>query len=1107
MSFVNLHRHSQWSLLDGTGSGKQYAERAKELGQGALALTDHGTLAGALDHLSSCKDAGIMPVMGCEVYYRDNRLDHTQITVTDLLGKEKRRPPRFFHLTLLAMNYQGWLSLQRLTSEAYQSGYYYKPTVDGALLARHSDGIYCLGGCIGGRLADLIKVGYSPDITNYINMMRSIYADRFSLEVMPHDFDDQRQHNINTLSVANDFAIPLAATGDAHAPYLEWTDTRDVVFRIGMKIPNKKMAELLAKKKAFDEEGVGEDIKIYTQPGVKTLHLMSEQEMLVNFAQYHPLLPGDVVDSAMAHTGEIISKFTPFLPDRDIKMPKFTTEVLEKIDPLSKFLGGTDPDHTVKLMLRAWATQGLNALKELYPASHWEKFPVARYEAQVEHELATFDKIGDHVWRYLVMAGGEIRWAKKEGIVVGPGRGSAAGCLVAYLIGITDIDPIPYDLMFERFINENRKGMPDIDIDFMPGARGRDRVKEHTGWVYNEHGATNVIDIAAYGTYGPKAALRSVCRIFDDQIDFIAADTCVKTLDALKATDRLDLEECADRFDEIRAFKKQHPVLWTHATRIEGAPYTTSTHASGVLVKPSGIEVPTAAKRGDDGELHQMTAWPDTRELLANYGFLKLDYLVIDGLVRQYEVMHALREREGVDIKLQNLPVRWDPYAVDEDVMDIFRKGMTLGVWQFEGRGTIPVLKAVRPDNMHDIAAINALIRPGSRDAGDTEMYAKIKHGIEPLTYWHDAVEPVLKKTYGLMVYQEQAMEVAVQLGGFTRTEADDLRKAMGKKYREGMPAVIKFLDQLGFGPKFIDNASKMIGEESAMMVWEKMLAKGGYSFNASHAYAYGLISYHDAMLKIAGPADFYAGYLSTAKSKDLPMKLAGSMREGTKFGVKIKPPDINLSGAEFTVTDKTTILYGLEAVKGVGPVGIKEIIEKRPFRTYEEFDNAIAGRAVNKNGRKALIGAGAFDFLRMRDLMTEFEKSSNEEAYIGVKISGKSEMEKYNELIEETVHTEDEFDAASHGDSLCLGGEIISIKETFTKSRGDQMGFVTIAYGTDTFRVTLFPKVWGRYSSVLIEGKVVFFEGRKDVSDQYGAGFVAQECVELASLVAMKTT
>lgn len=1105
--FVNLHRHSQWSLLDGTGSGKQYAERAKELGQGALALTDHGTLAGALDHLSSCKDAGIMPVMGCEVYYRDNRLDHTQLVVTDpLTGKEKRKQPRFFHLTLLAMNYQGWLNLQRLTSEAYSSGYYYKPTVDADLLARFNAGIYCLGGCIGGRLADLIKVGYSPDITNYIAMMRSIFGERFSLEIMPHDFDDQRQHNLNTLSVANDFSIPLAATGDAHAPYLEWTDTRDVVFRIGMKISNKKMAELLAKKKAFDEEGAGEDIKIYTQPGVQTLHLMSEHEMMMCFAQYHPLLPGDVVDSALAHTGEIIAGFTPFLPDRDIKMPKFTADVLAKIDPITPFLGEEDPDLLVKKLLRKWAAEGLQELRELYPASHWEKYPYEQYERQIEHELSTFDKIGDHVWRYLVMAGGEVRWAKKEGIVVGPGRGSAAGSLVAYVIGITDIDPIPYDLMFERFINENRKGMPDIDIDFMPGARGRDRVKQHTGWVYNEHGAVNVIDIAAYGTYGPKAALRSICRIFDDVISFQETDVYVKVLDALKPTDKIDLEECAERFPEIAQFKRQYPALWTHATRIEGAPYTTSTHASGVLVKPSGIEVPTAAKRGDDGLLHTMTAWPDTRELLANYGFLKLDYLVIDGLVRQYDVMHGLREREGIDIVLKNLPVRWDPYAVEEEVMEIFRKGMTLGVWQFEGRGTIPVLKAVKPDNMHDIAAINALIRPGSRAAGDTEMYAKIKHGQEPLTYWHDAVEPVLKKTYGLMVYQEQAMEVAVQLGGFTRTEADDLRKAMGKKYREGMPAVIKFLDELGFGPKFINNASKMIGEKSALMVWEKMLAKGGYSFNASHAYAYGLISYHDAMLKVKGPADFYAGYLSTAKSKDLPSKLSGAMREGSKFGTKIKPPDINLSGAEFTVTDRYTILYGLEAVKGVGPVGIKEIIEKRPFRQYEDFDKAIPGRAINKNGRKALIGAGAFDFVGLRSLMSENEKASNEEAYIGVKISGKSDLEKYNALIEETVHTEDEFDMADHGDHLCLGGEIIGIKETYTKSRGDQMGFVTVALGSESFRITLFPKVWNAYRTMFVEGKVVFFEGRKDISDQYGAGFIAQECVELATLVAMKS-
>lgn len=1382
MTFVNLHRHSQWSLLDGSGSGEQYAKRAVELGQHALALTDHGTLAGALEHVAACKDSGIMPIMGVEAYFRDNRLDHSPIKVTNDDGKEVSKAPPRYHLTLLAMNFNGWLNLSRLTSEAYATGFYYKPCIDWDILARYSQDIYCLGGCIGGRLSKLIQTGYEPDVINYISRMRSIFGDRFSLEIMPHDFDDQRVLNLNTLRVANEHGIPLAATGDTHYPFKDWSDTQDVMLMLSTGQTNEKRKR---KREA------GEDIYSMLKDN-PTLYLMGEEDIMLAFAQYHPMLPADVVDKAIRHTGEIISGFTPFLMGRGIKMPTITRRIISKIDNwtdektaiVENSIGNLDEgdEDLVKTTLRRWAAEGLEEIKQLYPATHWFKHSITKYESQIEHEFDIFEKVGDHVWRYMIMVAGEIRYARSQEIVVGPGRGSAAGSLVAYLIGITDIDPIAYGLMFERFINENRKGMPDIDIDFMPGARGRDKVQAHTALIYDEPNSKNVINIAAYGTYGPKSALRAVCRVFDDLIDYVTADRYVKVLDALKPTDKIDLEECSERFSEIAEFKQRYPKLWIQAIRIEGHPYTQSVHASGVLVKPSNIEVPTAIKIDKETQERSIvTAWPDTRELLANYGFLKIDYLVIDGLVRQFDVMKALRERENTIVDLRTLPVRWDPFAVEEEIMEIFQKGMTLGIWQFEGRGTVPVLKAVKPENMHDLAAINALIRPGSRAAGDTEMYAKIKHGIEPLTYWHDAVEPALKNTYGLMVYQEQVMEVAVQLGGFTRTEADDLRKAMGKKYREGMAAVKKFLDELGFGPKFINKASTMVGEENALMIWDKTLAKGGYSFNAcvsgdtvvcrggagrnaespeitikdlydaqesrtpwgqklragklklthmeedgqvrlgqfkkivcnglkpvyqintwggksikvtanhrlltsdgylrvdqmtvgtklvvqgkrepyenqrrngrgrghvvgqsyegqgfqdasanpswldgrtealyegrlkaidcahnkcvechregdvsdhslevahrqtleqcggsylkfhdasnlqvlcnschkkldyikgerkkrwtrgvptivdmiscityageeivydiemnthehnfiangivshnSHAYAYALISYHDGKFKHMAPGDFYAGMLSNTKAKDMPMRLAGSMREGARFGIKILPPDINRSMTGFTVTDRHTILYGLEAVKGLGPAGVKEVIANRPYRGYADFDGKVPRKTCNKNARKALAGAGAFDAFGMRSMMSPPEMALNEEAYIGVKLSGKSDLETYAELVEATIHTEEEFDDALNGASLCVGGEVVGVKQVFTK-KGDPMGFVTCAYGIDTYRITCFPPVWSIFSTMFVTGKVLFFEGVKDVSDQYGAGFIAKECIDLADLAARR--
>lgn len=1058
----------------------------------ALALTDHASLAGALEHIAGCQKHNIMPIMGVEVYYRDNRL------------WQEKENSKYYHLTLLAMSLKGWVNVQRLTSEAYQSGFYGKPCVDPELLAQYSEDVYCLGGCIGGRLAQHIITGYEPDVVQFVNVLRGIFKDRFSLEIMCHDFDGQRTLNIDTARVGYEHGIPLAATGDPHYPFVEWATTQDVRLMISTKQSNLK--------RKIKEEA-GEDIYTMKQEN-PTLYLMNAEEKAAAFGLYHPQLDPRIVMRAIEHTGEIVSGFTPFMLDRDIKMPPLTRRILSKIDPVSwqEELAAHQNDEDwwnqvddalVIATLRRWAFEGLEKLKDLYPSEHWFKYPFQDYVAQIEHELAVFIQIGIHVSRYMVMAAGEVRWARNNGIIVGPGRGSAAGSLVAYSIEITDIDPISYDLMFERFININRKGMPDIDIDFMPGAKGRDLVKAHTGNVYGEG---NVIDIAAFGTYGPRSAVDAVCRVFDDEISFTDRDKYRRAIE-LKATDKSDLEECAEKFELVGEFKRLYPKLWEHATRIEGHPYSYSRHASGVLVKPSNIEIPTSRRvNKETGEKETVTSWPDTKELLANYGFLKLDFLVIDGLVRQYEVLKALRERDNTPIDLRQLAVRWDPEAVDPRVAELMAKGLTLGVWQFEGKGTLPVLKSVKPTTMHDIAAINALIRPGPREAGMTEQYAKRKHGIEPITYWHESVEPVLKKTHGLMIYQEQMMEIAVQLGDFTRTEADDLRKAMGKKYREGMAAVVKFLDELGYGTKFKHNAAFKVGEEMAIDIWENRCIKfGGYSFNASHAYAYGLISYHDGLLKVEAPADFYAWLLTSTGNEAFKEKLNGAMREGRKFKLKITPPDINKSDLGFKVLDKETILYGLESVKGVGPAGAKAIFEHRPYNSYDEFCVKVPAQACNKNAKKALIGVGAFDAFGMRALMTDDERATNEEGFMGVKLSVKNVTEQYAQIIEETIHTEEEFDNAPDGEFLCLGGEITNVKHTRTKRKNEAMGFVNLQYGVDSYRVTIFPPVWSLYGSEFRTGRVMFFEGIKQVDDQYGAGFIGKTVISLEELLAMR--
>lgn len=1092
MPHVELHRHGKWSLLDGAGEAAQWAARAVEIGMPALSLSDHGSLTGILDHISACRDVGIVPIAACEFYFRDNRLLH----VKENLKK--------YHITLLAMSLRGWRSLVRLSTDSYKpDSFYDRSCVDPELMARHSEDVYCLAGCVGGRLASHLLVGYEPEVVRFLNVLRSIYGDRLAIELQPHEDPKQVRVNLDSWRVAYDYSVPLVVTGDAHYPTIDWAPTQDVRLMCATKRTNLKTKA---------KEAAGEDVFTMHQDN-PTLYLMSREEKRAAFQRFHPDLDLRVVDAALDHSGEIVSRFTPFALDKDIKMPRMTRRVLSQIDPDAptwrdvgdKPLEWWDEqsDDLVRTTLRRWAYDGLAALRDLYPSSHWDKFPYEDYECQLEHEFSVFDEIGPHVTRYLVMAAGEIRWARTHDVIVGPARGSSAASLVCYCTGITEIDPISYGMIFERFINPGRRGMPDVDIDFMPGQRGRGKVMAHTASVYGE---SNVVDIAAFGTYGPKSAIRAVCRVFDDEVDYTVADTCSKALDVLDSTEKPDLNECAERFDVIARFKETYPHLWQHAIRLENHPFSYSRHASGVLVKRSSDEIPLATRTDKEtGERVTVTAWPDTHELLANEGFLKLDYLVIDGLIRQHEILTALREREDSPVDLSALPVRWDPYATDPEVMEMFSKGLTDGVWQMAGKATVSVLKAVRPSDMFDLAAINAIIRPGPRGAGMVESYARRKHKLEPVEYWHDSLEEVLDWTYGLIIYHENVMQLAMTLADFTPTEADDLRKAMGKKYREGMKIVKKFLRDGGHEARFIQGASSRVGEEAATMIWNKVLAFGGYSFAFPHAGAYGLISYHDMFLKVKAPADFYSWLLSYTKTEDMSARLGSAMREGRRFGVSIKPPSINHSDLNFKVLDAKTIVYGLESVKGVGAVGAKTIFEHRPYSSYQDFDERVPKREVNKSVKKALVGAGAFDEFSARRMLTEAERAAQEVDYMGVRLSVPSDADRHSGLIEETIHTEQEFDEAQDGEFLCVGGEITSIKATSTRAKGEAMGFVSLAFGSDNYRVTLFPAVWSYHLSKLIEGEVVLVEGVKEVSDKYGASFVAKNVITLGELLSMR--
>lgn len=1010
--YTHLHRHSEWSTLDGLGTSEQYAERAAVLGQPALGQTDHGTLSGILHHIRACQAHGLFPICGVEAYFKPDR------SIKDADHRKN------WHLTLLAKSLRGWHTLMALTSAAWDSGFYHKPCVDWDLLERHHEDLIAMTACIGGWLCHQIRLG-SEDKA-YIHRMRKIFGDDLYVEIMPHDTDEQRQVNLPLINIASDYSIPLVATVDAHVPYQEWSDTHEVLWSIATNTSRKQRKA----KKAAGEEVYGGNID--------TLYLMSEDEVRQTFAAHHPEIPASVVASAMNVTQDIVKKMKPWVIDRSFKLPKL------------------DVSESAETIVKRWCEDGMQRIG---------KADDPLYRERLDYELGVLEAMG--VYDYFAILGDVLAWCRKQGVRYGAARGSSAGSLVSYLCQITALDPITHELLFERFLNPDRVGLPDIDIDFQ--ASKRDQVK---AYLAERFGAENVADIIAFQTYGVKSAIKSVAHALD--VSFPETNRVTDALD--DSEDGATLDTLAD-VEPLKTYADKYEEVMYHARRLYGQVKAVSQHAAGMVITPGPVRnfIPTQRAKGGAGDT--VTAFGDRVEfsIVSDFGFLKYDFLGIVGLDKQEWACDTIERDTGQRPDLNALDVCRDPALADPEVLRMFREGRTLGIFQFEGRGITQLLKQIKPDRFLDIVIANALFRPGPLQGGMAYEYGKRKHGKSQIDYFHPKLEAILKPTLGLLVFQEQIMLAAEALAGYSRGEADLIRKAVAKLYRDKTGKARAQL--VAQGEEFCDRASQLgVDRVVATRVWEQVVEFADYGFNRSHAAAYSVQAFQDGWLKVHGPLAFYGAELTrlaTGKPED-KLKIARAVREMQGENIRLLGPDINRSSRGFDA-DAGAVRVGLLTVAHVGDVAYLAISEARqdgPFVSVDDFRSRVKPRKCNSQAVDCLVAAGAFDCFGERDGWSNAEMAACELETLKFTYSGLAPVERYRKLIHDCLDLE--------ARRPMVGGEITAVRE-ITDRKHNRMAFMELAFEAHTFDITCFSSEWAEFSPICQLGAIVLINGKMD--------------------------
>ena len=1075
MAFTHLHVHTEYSLLDGSSKIKELLPRAKELGMDSIAITDHGVMYGVIDFYKKAKEVGIKPILGCEIYVAPgSRFDREQARGED----------RYYHLVLLAENNQGYKNLMKIVTRGFTEGYYYKPRVDYEVLEKYHEGIIALSACLAGEIPNKILKEDFDGARAAARKMRDIFGENnFFLELQDHGIREQTQVNTSLIRLSKELGIPMVVTNDVH--YIREEDA----------IPHDLLLCIQTGKKVSDKDRMRYEGGQY--------YLKSEEEMQKVFPYAR---------EAMDNTHKIAGRCNVEIVFGEQKVPKF--DVPEGYDAFSY-------------------------LKELCETGLVKRYgdpPPKELQERLSYELSTIRNMG--YVDYFLIVWDFIRFAKSQGIAVGPGRGSAAGSIVSYCLEITNIDPIRYQLIFERFLNPERVSMPDIDIDFC-----YERRQEVIDYVYEKYGKDKVVQIVTFGTMAARMAVRDVGRVLD--IPYAQVDNVAKMIPMELG---ITIEKALKSNPELRqAYESDEVVknLVDMSMRLEGLPRHTSIHAAGVVIGSKPLDEFVPLSRGADNVITTQFTMTTIEEL----GLLKMDFL---GLRTLTVIQNATKLAERYsNKKIDLLHIDYN----DPKVLGMIGASKTVGVFQLESAGMKNFMKELKPQSLEDIIAGISLYRPGPMDF--IPQYIKGKNNPESVTYDTPLLKPILEPTYGCIVYQEQVMQIVQALAGYSLGRADLVRRAMSKKKASVME---KERQNFVYGneaegvPGCIKNG---IDEKTANKIYDEMIDFAKYAFNKSHAAAYAFVSYQTAWLKYYYPVEFMAALMTSCI--DNPGKVAEYILSSRQMGISILPPDINRSEGKFTV-DGQAIRYGMAAVKGIGKPVMEAIVEERsangPFRSLKDFAERLSGKEVNKRTVENFIKAGAFDCfgvtrkqlmfvyanvlddvarekkdslsgqMSLFDFVDETTKRSYETVYpdvgeyeksdllalekevLGIYVSGHP-LEEQEECWRKNISAvttdfqpdeETGFPSVTDGAKEIVGGIITDKKIKYTKNN-KTMAFLTLEDLVGSMEIVVFPRDYEKNAAMMQTDARVFIQGRVSAEDDKPSKLICEKIFPFAGI------
>ena len=1061
--YIHLHNHTHYSLLDGASTVNTLLQAAADNKMPAVALTDHGVMFGAIEFYKKAKKKGIKPIIGCEVYILSkgsrftkskDKDDGNDLLVTDGRAKRKRD---YQHLILLCKDYTGYKNLCRLVTLGHTEGYYYKPRIDFELLSKYHEGLVCMSACAGGVVSQPLIQGEYDEAKEIAGMYHDLFGDDFYIELQDHGIPAEKIVLRDAPNIARELNIKLVVTNDCH--YIKKEDA--IAHNIMLLIPEASVNDV-------------PDIT-NLRYGTDQIYFKSEAEMVELFKDF---------PDAVANTLEIVEKCNLDLNLGKNHMPKFPIPPDAGVETLDEYLEKISRD----------------GLQQRYDEITPE------IEQRMNHELGVIKRMG-YAGYFLIVAD-FIKAARERGVMVGPGRGSAAGSIVAFATGITNVDPLKYDLLFERFLNPDRVSMPDIDVDFSDLKRS-----VVIDYVREKYGADSVAQIITFGTLSSKAVLKDVARVLGIPLQTVESITKQIPSNQGKV---MPISEALENLPDLKPFKESTDPkiqqLFEVSKTLEGMNRNAGMHAAGVVIAPGPLIEYVPMYKTPSSEL--MTQF--TMKNLEEAGLLKMDFLGLRTLTVIENALELIKKNHGITIDVDNLPEN------DEKTFELFGRGQTVAVFQFESSGMQDWLRKLRPTAITDIIAMNALYRPGPMEnIGD---FIKRKHGVAETVTLHPKMDSILRETYGIIVYQEQVMRIASEIAGFSLAEADLMRRAMGKKNKEEM-ARLK--------GKFVDGAKKVnaLPEKLSGEIYDLIEKFASYGFNKSHAAAYSIVAYQTAYLKAHFPAEYMAATLtSEINNTD---KIVLFIDDCRKMNIEVLPPDVNESEKDFNVT-KDGIRFGLAAIKNVGVNAVEAIVrartEKGRFESLYDFCMKVDLHTANKKTIESLVMAGAFDTVNVNraqllkaveqtiaaaitaqqyaergqeslfdgdaksngnlsiapmlppiPMWSDNEKLANEKIVLGFYVSGHPLM-KYEKEINAfaNVHLGD-VEGMKSG-TVRAGGIISSIKKKIDK-KGNTMAFLTIEDFTGKAECIVFSSLYKKKVELLNDESMVLIEGKGEVN------------------------